>query len=80
MGQGFTSPSTLAYIKAGRFRRNTSFTVDLKGLQPDGSGKVAGRDNKNREFYLTFDPGSGARPFHMTYSYSTCRRVYTPKA
>ena len=58
---------------------NHSFTVDLKGLQPDGSGKVVGKDTKNREFYLTFDPGSGARPFHMTYSYGACRRVYTPK-
>ena len=31
------------------------------------------------EFYLTFDPGSGARPFHMTYRLKACRRVYTPK-
>jgi len=58
---------------------NHSFTVDLKALQPDGSGKVVGKDNNNREFYLTFDPGSGARPFHMTYRLKTCRRVYTPK-
>lgn len=58
---------------------NHSFTVDLKALQPDGSGKVVGKDNKNRTFYLTFDPGSGARPFHMTYSYNACRRDYTPK-
>jgi hypothetical protein len=58
---------------------NHSFTVDLKALQPDGSGTAAGKDTKNRTFYVTFDPGSGARPFHMTYSYSACRRVYTPK-
>ena len=58
---------------------NHSFTVDLKALQPDGSGKVVGTDNNNREFYLTFDPGSGARPFHMTYRLKACRRVYTPK-
>ena len=57
---------------------NHSFTVDLKALQPDGSGKVVGIDNNNREFYLTFDPGSGARPFHMTYRLKACRRVYTP--
>ena len=59
---------------------NHSFTVDLKALQPDGSGKVAGIDNNNREFYLTFDPGSGARTFHMTYRLKACRRVYTPRA
>lgn len=59
---------------------NHSFTVDLNGLQPDGSGTVAGKDTKHRTFYLTFDRGSGARPFHMTYSYSSCRRDYTPKA
>lgn len=57
---------------------NHSFTVDLKGLQPDGSGKVVGKDKDDREFYLTFDPGSGARPFHMTYRLKACRRVYTP--
>ena len=59
---------------------NHSFTVDLKALQPDGSGKVVGKDDKNREFYLTFDPGSGARTFHMTYRLKACRRVYTPKS
>ena len=58
---------------------NRSFTLDLKALQPDGSGKVVGKDDKNREFYVTFDPGSGARPFHMTYRLKACRRVYTPK-
>jgi hypothetical protein len=52
----------------------------LKALQPDGSGKVVGKDDKNREFYLTFDPGSGARPFNVTYRYNACRRVYTPKS
>ena len=58
---------------------NRSYTLDLKALQPDGSGKVVGKDDKNREFYLTFDPGSGARPFHVTNSINACRRVYTPK-
>ena len=57
---------------------NHSFTVDLRALNPDGSGKVAGVDKNNREFYLTFDPGSGARTFHMTYRLKACRRVYTP--
>ena len=57
---------------------NNSFTVDLKALQPDGSGRVVGKDDKNREFYLTFDPGSGARTFKVTYRYNACRRVYTP--
>jgi hypothetical protein len=57
-----------------------SFTVDLKALQPDGSGKVVGKDDdKNREFYVTFDPGSGARPFLVTSSINACRTVFTPK-
>jgi class 3 adenylate cyclase/peptidoglycan hydrolase-like protein with peptidoglycan-binding domain len=57
-----------------------SFTVDLKALQPDGSGKVVGKDDdKNREFYVTFDPGSGARPFLVTNSITPCRTVFTPK-
>jgi hypothetical protein len=56
-----------------------SFTVDLKALQPDGSGRVVGKDDKNREFYVTFDPGSGARPFHVANSITPCRYVFTPK-
>ena len=58
---------------------NHSFTVDLTALNPDGSGKVVGIDKNNREFYLTFDPGSGARPFHVTNSITPCRTVFTPK-
>lgn len=57
-----------------------SFTLDLKALQPDGSGKVVGKDDKNREFYVTFDPGSGARPFLVTSSINACRSVFTPKS
>jgi len=59
---------------------NHSFTVDLKALQPDGSGRFVGKDTKNRVFYVTLAPGSGPRPFYLTYSYSSCRRVYTPRA
>jgi hypothetical protein len=64
---------------ASRSRTKPSYTVDLKALQPDGSGRVVGKDDKNREFYLTFDPGSGARPFQVTNSISPCRTVFTPK-
>jgi hypothetical protein len=78
-GQVDIKGNTLTYASTSPIP-NHSFTVDLKALQPDGSGKVVGKDGKNREFYLTFDPGSGARPFHMTYAYNACRRVYTPKA
>ena len=70
--------NTLTYTSTSR-APNRSFTLDLKALQPDGSGKVVGKDDKNREFYVTFDPGSGARPFHLTYRYNACRRVYTPQ-
>ena len=56
-----------------------SSTVDLKALHPDGSGKVVGKDDKNREFYLTFDPGSGARPFLVTNSITPCRTVFAPR-
>ena len=70
--------NTLTFKSTSPFPNN-SFTVDLKALQPDGSGKVVGKDDKNREFYLTFDPGSGARPFHVTNSITPCRSVFTPK-
>ena len=58
---------------------NRSYTLDLKALQPDGSGKVVGKDDKNREFYLTFDPGGGARPFLLTNSITGCRTFFTPR-
>ncbi|MFO1157250.1 MAG: hypothetical protein U1E60_00270 [Reyranellaceae bacterium] len=57
-----------------------SFTVDLKALRPDGSGKVVGKDDKNKEFYVTFEPGSGARRFQVTSSITPCRTVFVPKA
>ncbi len=82
IGQGYwqvdIKGNTVTYTSTSRIPKR-SFTLDLKALQPDGSGKVAGKDDKNREFYLTFDPGSGARPFHVTNSINACRRVYTPK-
>ena len=59
---------------------NRSYTVDLAALQPDGSGKGVGKDDKNRDFYATFDPGRGARTFQVTNSITNCRTVFTPKA
>ncbi len=56
-----------------------SLTVDLTALQADGSGKVVGKDSKNKEFYITFEPGSGARPFRVTSSITSCRTDFTPK-
>ena len=76
-GQVDMKGATLTYTTASR-APNSSFTVDFKALQPDGSGRVAVKDNKNRTFYVTLDPGSGPRPFYLTYSYNACRRVYTP--
>jgi len=61
-------------------RMKPSHTVDLKALQPDGSGRVVGKDDKNREFYVTLDPGSGPRPFYVTNSISPCRIVFAPKS
>ena len=77
-GQVDIKGNTLTYTSTSRAPKR-SFTLDLKALQPDGSGKVVGKDDKNREFYVTFDPGSGARPFHVTSSINACRRVVTPK-
>jgi hypothetical protein len=65
---------------ATQSRTKSSFTVDLKALRPDGSGRVVGKDDKKREFYVTFDAGNGARPFQVTNSLTPCRTVFTPKA
>lgn len=59
---------------------NRSYTADLKALPPDGSGRGVGKDDKNRYFYVTFDPGNGARPFEVTNSITPCRTVFTPRA
>ena len=58
---------------------NRSYTLDLKALQSDGSGKVVGKDDKKRDFYVKFDPGSGPRPFEVTNSITPCRTVFTPR-
>lgn len=76
-GQVDLKGTTLTFTTASR-APNSSFTVDFKALQPDGSGRVVSKDNKNRTFYVTLDPGTGARPFRVTYSYNACRRDYTP--
>lgn len=70
--------NTLSFARQTTTR--SSFTVDLKALQPDGSGRVVGKDDKNREFYVTFDAGSGARPFQVTNSINPCATVFKPKA
>ena len=70
--------NTLTFTSQTTTKR--SFTADLEALQPDGSGRVVGKDDKNREFYVTFDPGSGARPFQVTNSITPCVTVFTPKA
>ena len=78
-GQVDIKGNTLTFTSTSR-APNASFTVDLKALQPDGSGRVVGKDDRNREFYVTFDAGSGARPFQVTNSISPCVTVFTPKA
>ena len=69
--------NTLTFATQSRFK--SSYTVDLKALQPDGSGRVVGKDYKNTEFSVTFDPGSGARPFHLILFDMPCRYVFRPK-
>ena len=78
-GQVDLKGNTLTFTTASR-APNSSFTVSFDALQPDGSGRVVAKDNKKREFYVTLSPGSGARPFYLSYSYNACRRAYTPKA
>lgn len=58
---------------------NRSYTVDLKSLQPDGSGKATAKDEKNREFYVTFETGPGPRVFRVTSSLTACGYLFTPK-
>lgn len=68
--------NTLTYARRAT---NRSFTLDLQALQPDGSGRIVGKDDKNREFYVTFDPGRGARGFQVTNAITPCRTVFTPR-
>jgi hypothetical protein len=69
--------NTLTFMR--QTTTKSSFTVDLTALQPDGSGSVVGKDDKNRAFYVTFDPGSGARAFYVTSFESPCRADFTPQ-
>ena len=51
----------------------------MKDLQPDGSGKVIGRDEQNREFYVAFDPGNGPRIMRTGNPSTDCVWIFTPK-
>lgn len=62
-----------------RSRNNFEFSADLKGLQPDGSGKVTTKDDKQRVFYVTFEPGTGPRPFTVSNSLNACAWKLMPK-
>ena len=77
-GQVDIKGNTLTFMS--QTTTKSSYTVDLNALRPDGSGRVVGKDDKKREFYVTFDPGSGARPFQVTNSLTPCKTVFTPKA
>lgn len=66
---------TLTYVAPN----NNTRTIDLKSLQADGSGKVTAKDDKNRDFYVTFEPGSGPRVMRLTNSISACGWLFTPK-
>lgn len=66
-------------LKYGSMTTNYSYSVDLKALQPDGAGKVTAKDDKNREFYVTFEPGMGPRPFQVANSITPCVWLFTPK-
>jgi hypothetical protein len=68
-----------AQLKYSLIGINRSYTLDLKALQADGSGKVTGKDDKNREFYLRFEPGSGPRVFHVTNANNACAYAMRPK-
>ena len=57
--------------------------LDLEmGLVPHrlAISELEADDEKKREFYVTFDPGSGARPFYVTNSLTPCRSAFTPKS
>jgi hypothetical protein len=68
-----------ATLKLLNMSANRSYIVDLKDLQPDGSGKVTAKGDTNREFYLTFQPGSGPRIVRVALSTSPCNFLMTPK-
>ena len=65
----------LSYVTSTNVKR----TIDLNSLQADGSGKVTAKDDKDREFYLTFEPGNGPRVIHITNSRNACGWVLTPR-
>ena len=71
--------NTLTFTSTSRVP-NRSFTLDLKALQPDGSGKGVGKDDKNREFYLTFDPERSPPIPGNQFHYLLAGLVFMPKA
>ncbi len=57
----------------------TAITFRLQSaLNPDGSGKVVGLNDKNRPSTFEFAAGTGPRQVKMTPPYSTCVWTWQP--
>jgi hypothetical protein len=71
---------TSTELKYSSQSTNFSFNVSLKGLQANGSGTLAGRDHRNRDFTVTMEPGNGPRVFRVASLRTACAWIFIPKA
>jgi hypothetical protein len=66
-------------VLQGKSDTGADFRVDTKTLKPDGSGRVATKDDKGRDRYFDFEPGTGHRPFRTSNGFNACQFTFTPK-
>lgn len=57
----------------------SSTTLNIKTLQPDGSGRVSVKNNAGKTWNYDFDAGAGPRKVRYGNDFSACRYAWVPK-
>lgn len=53
--------------------------MDLRPLNPDGSGRLSAKDKAGRAWYWDFESGSGPRKIRIRREDKECIYLWSPK-
>jgi hypothetical protein len=57
----------------------SSTTLNIKALQPDGSGRITNKNRAGKTWNYDFDAGAGPRKVRYGNDFSACRYAWVPK-
>jgi hypothetical protein len=57
---------------------NNVWTLQLKKLNGDGTGRLVGKTKTGQEYFFDFDVGRGPRPIRQTSTVTGCRYLWSP--